>query len=91
MINERVRGVVNVLFFLFYEKKALRENVHCAHDITYEGHYEKSLYSDNDPGCYSREMKIISSDWIALLRRLLNKNNLLGGQFSIYLPKNPGK
>ena len=49
----------------------LRENALCAHDITYAGHYEKSLCSDNDPCCYPRGMKIISSDWIALLRRLL--------------------
>ena len=49
----------------------LRENALCAYDIRYAGHYEKSLYSDNDPRYYSREMKIISSDWIAPLRRLL--------------------
>ena len=49
----------------------LRENPLCAHDITYAGHYEKSLCSDNDLRYYSREIKIISSDWITLLRRLL--------------------
>ena len=53
----------------------LRENVLCAHEITYAGHYEKSLCSDNDPHCYLREMKLISSDWIALLRRILITNN----------------
>ena len=54
----------------------LRENALCAHDITYVGHYEKSLCSDNDPPCYSREIKRISSDWIALLRRLLINDNI---------------
>ena len=55
----------------------LRENALCAHDIRYAGHYEKSLCSDNDLRCYSGEMKIISSDWIALLRRLLKYINNL--------------
>ena len=32
----------------------LRENALGAHDITYAGHYEKSLCSDNDPCCYTR-------------------------------------
>ena len=49
----------------------LRENALCAHDVMYPGRYEKSLCSDNDPPCYSREMKIIYSDWVALIRRLL--------------------
>ena len=49
----------------------LRENKFCAHDITYTAHFEKSLCFDNDPRCYPCEMKIISSEWIALLRRLL--------------------
>ena len=49
----------------------LRENALCAHDITYVGHYEKSLLRDDDSCNYLRKMKIISSDWIALLRRLL--------------------
>ena len=49
----------------------LRENALCAHDITYAGHYEKSLLRDNDSRYYLRKMKIISSDWIALLHRLL--------------------
>ena len=49
----------------------LKENALCARDITYVGHYEKSLLCDNDSHCYLHEVKIISSDWIALLRRLL--------------------
>ena len=53
----------------------LRENALCAHDITYAGHYERSLLRDNDSRCYLRKMKIISSDWIALLRRLLIFSN----------------
>ena len=55
----------------------LRENALFSHDITNAGHYEKSLLRDNDCRCYLRKMKIISSDWIALLRRLLiSINNL---------------
>ena len=65
VINTCVHGVVRALVGI------LRENALCAHYIMYAGHYEKSLCSDNDPRCYSREMKIISSDWIALLCRLL--------------------
>ena len=53
----------------------LRENALCTHNIMYVGRYEKSLCSDNDPRCYLREMKLISSDWIALLRRILITNN----------------
>ena len=49
----------------------LTENALCAHDITYAGHYEKSLLRVYDSRCCLRKMKIISSDWIALLRRLL--------------------
>ena len=44
----------------------LRQNALCAHDITYAGHYEKSLLRDNDSCCYLHKMKISSSDWIAL-------------------------
>ena len=42
-------------------------------------HDVESLCSDNDPRCHMRKIKIISSDWIALLRRLLitPKNNYL--------------
>ena len=47
-----------------------RENTLSAHDITYAGHYQKSLLR-NDSRCYLCNMKIISSDWIALLRRSL--------------------
>ena len=36
----------------------LRENALCAHDITYAGHYEKSLLHVNDSRCYLRKMKI---------------------------------
>ena len=49
----------------------LRENALCAHDITYADHYEKSLLRDNDSRYYLHKIKIISSDWIALLRKLL--------------------
>ena len=51
----------------------LRENALGCHDITYTGHYEKSLYSDDDPG----KMKIISLDWIALSCRFLIRNKAL--------------
>ena len=51
----------------------LRENALGSHDITYAGHYEKSLCSDDDPG----KMKIISLDWIALSCRLLIRNKAL--------------
>ena len=48
-------------------------NVINPHDIImYAGRYEKSLCSDNDPRCYSPEMKIISSDWIALITQVIN-------------------
>ena len=38
----------------------LREKALGANDITYAGHYEKSLSSDNDLPCHLRKMKIIS-------------------------------
>ena len=56
------------------EQKSAIQNFQTNSHPAYAGHYEKSLWSDNDLGCYSREMKIISSDWIALLRRLLIQN-----------------
>ena len=40
----------------------LRENALGAYDITYAGHYEKSLSSYHDSRCHFRKMKIISSD-----------------------------
>ena len=56
----------------------LSESALCAHDIMYVGHnYKKSLLGDNDSRCYLRKMKIISLDWIVLLRRLLIRNILL--------------
>ena len=53
----------------------LRENALGTHDIMYAGHYEKSLCSDDDLCCHLRKMKITSSDWITLLRRLLIFDN----------------
>ena len=44
----------------------LRENTLGAHDITYAGHYEKSLCSDNDLRCHLCKIKIMSSDWLML-------------------------
>ena len=69
-----MRGVVCGMFAV------LRENALGAHDITYRytGHHEKLLCSDNDPRCHLRKMKIIFSDWIALLRRLLILNKFSG-------------
>ena len=66
-------NVINARVLVWYLRLfcVLRENALCAHDITYAGHYEKSLLRDNDSCCYLCEMKIISSDWIALLGRLL--------------------
>ena len=52
----------------------LREKARYAHDITYAGHYEKSLLRDNDSRCYLPKMKIIFSFWTPLLRRLLIAN-----------------
>ena len=49
----------------------LRENTLSAHDVMYASHYEKSLCSDNDLHCYLCKMKIMSPDWITLLRRLV--------------------
>ena len=37
-----------------------RENKLSVHEITYVGHHEKSLCSDNDPRCHSYKMKVIS-------------------------------
>ena len=54
----------------------LRENALGAHDISYAGHYEKSLCSDNDLRCHSRKMKLISSDWIVLLRMFIITLNM---------------
>ena len=36
-----------------------------------------ALIKDNDPHCHSRKVKIISSEGIVLLRRLLNRNNMM--------------
>ena len=69
VINAHVCDTVCALRALVWRK--LNENAFGAHDITYAGHYEKSLYSDNDLHCHSCKMKIISSDWIAPLRSLL--------------------
>ena len=65
VVNAHVRGAVRALDWCFKRKRTWRSWHHV------RGHYEKSLCSDNDPRCYLREIKIISSDWIALLRRLL--------------------
>ena len=43
MINACVHDAVRALVLRF------RENALGAHDITYTGHYEKSLCSDSDP------------------------------------------
>ena len=59
----------------------LRENALGAHDITNSGHYEKSLCSDNDPCCHSHKIKIISSDWIGLLCRLLKRSDVSFSKF----------
>ena len=41
------------------------------HDLESIRHDLESLCSDNDPRCHMRKIKIMSSNWIALLRRLL--------------------
>ena len=68
VFNARVCDSICLFVRLF---GILRENVLDAHDITYMGHYEKLLCTDNDSRCHLRKMKIISSAWIALLRKLL--------------------
>ena len=68
VINAHVHGVIRVLVWCFRRKHTLSSWHHA-------GHYEKSLCSDKDPRCYSREMKIIFSDWITLLHRLLIWNS----------------
>ena len=67
VINARVRGAGGALVWRFKRKSTRRswyhsslwEVCHCALIMTY----------------YSREMKIIASDWIALLRKLLIRDN----------------
>ena len=49
----------------------MRENEFGPYDITYAGHYEKLLCSDNDSRYHSRKMKVLSSDWTAQSCRLL--------------------
>ena len=68
LINARVRGAVRALVWRFKWKRTWRS---WHHDLESIRHDLESLCSDNDPRCHMRKIKIISSDWIALLRRLL--------------------
>ena len=65
MWNMHMFGAVHALVWHF-KRKTLG-----ADDITYLGHYEKSLCCDNDLRWCWRKIKTISLDWIVLSRRLL--------------------
>ena len=65
VINAHVSGAVRALVW------RLRENILGAYNVTYVGHYQKSLYSNNDLPCHVHKIKIIFLDQIPLLCRLL--------------------
>ena len=67
-INAHVRGAVRALGSCFKRKCTWRS---WHHDLESIRHDLESLCSDNDPRCHMRNIKIIASDWIVLLRRLL--------------------
>ena len=73
LINARVRGAVRALGWRFKRKRTW-----CSwhHDLESIRHDLESLCSDNDPRCHMRKIKIISSDWIALLHRLLMRDKI---------------
>ena len=66
--NARVLSAVCTLVPRFKRKHTWRS---WHHDLESIRHDLESLCFDNDPRCHMRKIKIISSDWIALLRRLL--------------------
>ena len=68
LINARMRSAVRALVSRFKRKRTWRS---WHHDLESIHHDLESLCSDNDPRRSMRKIKIISSDWIALLRRLL--------------------
>ena len=68
LINARVRGAVRALVSCFKRKRTWRS---WHHDLESIRHDLKSLCSENDLRYHMRKIKIISSDWIALLCRLL--------------------
>ena len=68
VINACVCGAVPALVWCFMRKCTFRSWHHVGGIAE---HYEKSLLRDNYSRCYLREMKIISLDWIVLLRRFL--------------------
>ena len=68
LINACVRGAVRALVSHFKRKRTWRS---WHHDLESIRHDLESLCSDNDRRCHMRKVKIISLDWIALLRRLL--------------------
>ena len=72
LINAHVCAAVRALVSLFKRKRTWRS---WHHDLESIRHDLESLCSDNDPRCHMRKIKIISSDWIPLLRRLLIKKN----------------
>ena len=61
---------------LHFKRKRTWRSWH--HDMESIRHDLESLCSDNDPRCHMRKIKMTSSDWIALLRRLLISNKHLG-------------
>ena len=67
LINAHVRGAVCTLVWCFKRKRNWRS---WYHDLESIRHDLESLCSDNDLRCHMRKIKIISSDWIAILRRL---------------------
>ena len=68
LINARVHGAVRALVWRFKRKRTWRL---WHHDLESIRHDLESLCSDNDLRCHMRKIKMISSDWITLLRRLL--------------------
>ena len=68
LIKACVRGAVRALGSCFKRKRSWRS---WHHDLESIRHDLESLCSDNDPRCHIHKIIIISSDWIALLCRLL--------------------
>ena len=68
LINARVRRAVRVLGSHFKRKRTWYS---WHHDLESIHHDLELLCSDNDPRCHMRKIKILSLDWIVLIRRLL--------------------
>ena len=68
LINARVRGAVLVLGLRFKRKRTWRSWHHHLESIRHDLEW---LCSDNDSRWHMHKIKIISLDWVTLLRRLL--------------------